>query len=586
MQRYPDFPPSIGLVLSSTRPGVSYELVKAFKPGGMGIAFKALQHGGERNGDFVVLKFPRLDIKSFPLEKIRERIDVVHRALQSECEAMSELVETEGIAPILELGGQGWQVEKDGRKEFLHIFHAVYDFVDGLDLDQWCAETFPDPSGTFCGLPNAESWFLLARQMFELLDKVHHQRVVHGDIWPPNIKVGADRLPVLIDFGQAWSLDRDFEKESGSDKHHPYLAPERHVSEEHANRWYATADIYSMGGILYFLATGQSPLSPWVDRVGGRRKANRVLKQEITSQIKAINPVLHQANAGIVDIILTCLTPHLDYRARHARAVLDTIDAFDVRRPARHREEVEAIARTVAQIWRELKVLRRKPYSTNPVFRNIVRRRVRALRDELAPLRSRVFSITGDREAHVNGLLDCVSLLGPGDELVAVTTARFWRKDNFGPYGRLASMLSMAALRGARIRWIVLARESLEDDREALEYQRRCALDYLEASRTNAREYGPGINHYVSYRLVPAEEIEMVRRKRDTFILLRVDEHWTLVAPDYSAASGSVSITRFWADPKRRDELLGEYDTHHERSLPITRFAAADVGRPVPGIAR
>jgi hypothetical protein len=42
-------------------------------------------------------------------------------------------------------------------------------------------------------------------------------------------------------------------------------------------KWYTPADIYSIGGVLFYLATGQSPPSPLAN---GELRKNREIKEE------------------------------------------------------------------------------------------------------------------------------------------------------------------------------------------------------------------------------------------------------------------------------------------------------------------
>jgi serine/threonine protein kinase len=571
MPKLPAFPPEPGVRLPSVRPMVCYEIVEAIGKGGKGIAYKVIERGGDYDGAFRVVKLPSLDVTKYSVEDIRRRIDEGHVAIDAEMQALADLRETDGVAPILEVVGQGWHFDKDGRKEQIKVFHTVYDFIAGDDLDKWCEKQFPNENGEFRGIADISIWSTLARQLFGILDRVHYQRVVHGDVWPPNIRIRPDGKPVIMDFGQAWSLESVFEKQSDSYTAHEFLAPERYASSGRRTRWYATADIYSMGGVLFYLATGQPPPSPWTDKEGQAIKANRQLKQEVAQAIRNRNQPLFKANLGVVDVIMACMSPNLDYRARHAGVVLETIDAFC--EPVNlNVDGATAIELEFRQVLNELIDLRKQSIAVNPVFQKIVLRRIHSLRDDISPLRSRVFSIAGDREAHVNVVLDCLSTLNRDDELFAVTSTKFWKKGNFGPYGRLSAMLTRVALRGARIKWAVLVdNQLLIEDRDVLAYQQRAVQDYLDCSGSASIVYGPDSNFFVCYRVLPESDIEKVRRERDTGILLHTGQYWTLIAPDYSEASGTISAVRLWSSPLRRENLLRAYDEHAKAAIPITK---------------
>ncbi|MFQ3591632.1 MAG: hypothetical protein SNJ82_00375 [Gemmataceae bacterium] len=581
---YLNYPPKPQDCLNSNDAGVFYTIVERLGEGGKGITYKATQNGGNRDGQVCAVKIPKIAFTDYSLSEINQYIQQSQRDLQNEMIAFLELKAEDGIAPILDVAGQPWLFQKDGRDKPIMLFHTVYPYIEGFDLGpspsassgaSWC-ERLCKNGDTFTGLSDVRLWFSLARQLFEILDRVHYQRIVHGDIWPPNIRMTSEGKPILIDFGQAWSLEQSFGRRSDVSTSHPYLAPERYKCSERKTRWFASADIYSMGGVLFYLATGQAPPQPWQDREGGTIKSNRVLKQEVAAAIKERNRPLFEANLGVVDIIMSCLCPNLDYRAKYAGIVLQTINAFDDDcQPST--DPIREIEIEFNRLRDKLKELGSQSLANNPVVQNVVLRRLRALREDLAPLEKRVFNVEGDREAHVNGLLDCVSTLQSGDELFAVTSTLFWKKGNFGPYGRLSAMLIRAALRGAKIQWVVLARRDNPEDREVLEYLHRAVSDYQECNQaTMGATSNSGLE--MKCRYTDQEEIDRVRRERDTGILLKLvrqEAYWTLIAPDYSNEE-KVSIVRIWADPIRRERLIEAHNQKFTEAQLIQNLFASE----------
>jgi non-specific serine/threonine protein kinase/serine/threonine-protein kinase len=99
----------------------------------------------------------------------------------------------------------------------------------------------------------------LFRGICDAVASAHRQLVIHGDIKPANILVGADGAPKLLDFG----LARILQTASTASTETPtlllmtpgYASPEQVRGE----RLSTATDIYSLGVVLYELLTGEGP---------------------------------------------------------------------------------------------------------------------------------------------------------------------------------------------------------------------------------------------------------------------------------------------------------------------------------------
>ena len=108
------------------------------------------------------------------------------------------------------------------------------------------------------------SWTRAARvalHLARLLDWLHQQGVVHGNITPQNVLLReADRTTKLADLGLARALEGSRLQRSVREKKRladlPYLAPEQDEPRASVD---TLADLYAVGGVVYALVTGRPP---------------------------------------------------------------------------------------------------------------------------------------------------------------------------------------------------------------------------------------------------------------------------------------------------------------------------------------
>lgn len=125
----------------------------------------------------------------------------------------------------------------------------VMEYVRGPNLADYASDGGVSPrhaAGIVAGVARA-------------LAVVHRRGVIHQDIKPRNIMIDEHDRPRLIDFGlarlrHAW--DRPDEPFGGTPA---YSAPEQARGE--VSQVTARSDIFSLGGVLYFLLTGQAPFA-------------------------------------------------------------------------------------------------------------------------------------------------------------------------------------------------------------------------------------------------------------------------------------------------------------------------------------
>ncbi|HXY21120.1 MAG TPA: serine/threonine-protein kinase, partial [Burkholderiaceae bacterium] len=170
----------------------------------------------------------------------------------------------------------------------------------------------------------------IGARVAEALHDLHQQQVIHHDVKPSNIMFREDGTAVLIDFGLARHdrlpdlLAEQFRLPMGTG---PYMSPEQVLH----NRTDSRSDLFALGVLLYFLATGVRPF--------GAPSSVRGLRRRLYEE--PVPPRVHRPDfpLWLQEIILHCL--EVDPEQRYASAAQL---AFDLMHPASveltHRAEV------------------------------------------------------------------------------------------------------------------------------------------------------------------------------------------------------------------------------------------------------
>ena len=94
--------------------------------------------------------------------------------------------------------------------------------------------------------------------IFDALEMLHREQVFHRDIAPDNIML-TDARSVLLDFGSARRIIGDG-TQALTTVLKPGYAPIEQYSDDGTMKQGAWTDVYALGGVLYHLATGKTPM--------------------------------------------------------------------------------------------------------------------------------------------------------------------------------------------------------------------------------------------------------------------------------------------------------------------------------------
>jgi len=311
----------------------------------------------------------------------------------------------------------------------------------------------------------------IGARIADALHDLHQQQVIHHDIKPSNIMFRADGAAVLIDFGLARHdrlpdlLAEQFRLPMGTG---PYISPEQVLH----NRSDARSDLFALGVILYYLATGVRPFGAPNSVHGLRRR----LYEEPAP------PRAHRPDfpLWLQEIILHCLD--VDPEQRYATAALL---AFDLTHPHSVVLTARAAAAEAQSPWTRFRRLVRR-LAAKPTTRSTTQQLNRA------PIVMAAVDLTQEWEALADALRTAarhVLHAAPGARLACVSVLRTHRlaldapADVGGTHRHVQRLVQLQhwarplELPGGRVSFHVL--EAPDPAAAILDYARGNAVDHI-----------------------------------------------------------------------------------------------------------
>ncbi|ETN24934.1 ULK/FUSED protein kinase [Phytophthora nicotianae INRA-310] len=203
----------------------NYHILERIGEGSFGKVYRGRR---KYSGLIVALKFVTKQGKSArDLENLRQEINILRRLNHCNIIAMMDSFETEGEFCMVTEYAQG------------ELFQVLED-----------EHSLPE-----------EEIRKIAIQLIQALHVLHSNRIIHRDMKPQNILIGSKQQIKLCDFGFARAIAHDTSLLRSIKGTPLYMAPEL-VQEKPYNY---TVDLWSLGVILYELATGRPPF--YTDRI-------------------------------------------------------------------------------------------------------------------------------------------------------------------------------------------------------------------------------------------------------------------------------------------------------------------------------
>ncbi len=198
-----------------------YRVVRWLGAGGMGRVYEAIDTELDER---IALKVLRGGLSDEAIDRFRREVKLTRR------------IQHRNVARMFDIGEHG------------HDKFLTMELIDGVPLTR--------ELGRLIEWPRLRS---LATQLCAGLAAAHDAGVIHRDLKPDNVMIerGTDRV-VITDFGIARSGDEVGVTQLGALIGTPrYMAPEQLAGDEVDHR----ADVFSLGVMLYELATGARPWS-------------------------------------------------------------------------------------------------------------------------------------------------------------------------------------------------------------------------------------------------------------------------------------------------------------------------------------
>jgi serine/threonine protein kinase len=265
-----------------------YVIESTLGQGGMGVVYKAFDSTLERTVALKVMLASQSVTEEMRARFLREARSAAR-------------IQHPNIVQVFDLGEEGGQ-----------LFIAM-EYIAGSDLQQLMSK---GAVGSF------DRKIELVMQVCEGLQFAHQHGVVHRDVKPANIRITADNVAKIMDFGIA-RLGTSELTQTGHIMGTPhYMSPEQIRAKRDID---GRSDQFSVGVILYELISQQRPFDS--------ESLTSVLYHIVTEPHRSLRQILPACDPALADIVDRALAKEAESRFPSCAALAAALGAFRERLP-------------------------------------------------------------------------------------------------------------------------------------------------------------------------------------------------------------------------------------------------------------